>query len=206
MVFCSACGARIHETALFCPKCGAPQRLAASQEMTGGRGLADAVRICFQKYADFSGRAPRSEYWWWRLFVLLVNLALGFLAGAVHTIPDMKILVPAMKGLFSLGIFLPDLAVTVRRLHDTGRSGWWLAGIIALTTFIVALAIPLLAMIGANREHGLPADTGIPPGLPLALVASGLILLIYVIVMIIWYCLPGTKGQNRFGHDPLLPY
>jgi uncharacterized membrane protein YhaH (DUF805 family) len=87
-------------------------------------GIQEAVATCFMKYVSFEGRAARPEYWWWVLFVVgvaIILLVLGSLvlgadsgAGSVLT------------GLFYLATFLPGLAVTVRRLHDSDRSGWWL--------------------------------------------------------------------------------
>lgn len=71
-------------------------------------GFFGAIKSCFSKYATFSGRARRSEYWW---FVLL-NLILSF--------------IPIVNIIWGLIVFIPGIAVCVRRLHDTGRSGWWL--------------------------------------------------------------------------------
>jgi uncharacterized membrane protein YhaH (DUF805 family) len=61
---------------------------------------------------DFKGRASRSEYWWFALFVVLVSFAAGLLGDAANA-------------LVALALFLPYLAVSARRLHDIGRSGWW---------------------------------------------------------------------------------
>ena len=72
-----------------------------------------AVRLCFRKYADPSGRAPRAEYWYFFLFVVIVQVAL-------------RLSVPMLGYVFDLGIFLPSLAVGVRRLHDIDRTGHWL--------------------------------------------------------------------------------
>ncbi|MBM5575555.1 DUF805 domain-containing protein [Deefgea sp. CFH1-16] len=72
----------------------------------------ESIRTCFSKYADFKGRAVRSEYWWWVLFTFLAGVALS-LAGET------------VSGVFSLLTLLPSLAVGARRLHDTNRSGWW---------------------------------------------------------------------------------
>ncbi len=88
-----------------------------------------AVRTCFGKYATFRGRARRAEYWWFVLFNMLAHIVLSIIdavifgvgGGAMHG-GEPQIL----SGLFSLAVFLPSLAVGVRRLHDTGRSGWWL--------------------------------------------------------------------------------
>jgi uncharacterized membrane protein YhaH (DUF805 family) len=73
----------------------------------------DAVKTCFSKYADFGGAASRSEYWWFFLFNFVVSLVLQAAFGKLGMV-------------FSLVTLLPGLAVSVRRLHDTDRSGWWL--------------------------------------------------------------------------------
>jgi uncharacterized membrane protein YhaH (DUF805 family) len=91
----------------------------------------EAIRVCFSKYADFSGRATRSEYWWFFLFTVLVSIALSMIS-------------PLISGLFSLGTLLPSIAAAARRLHDTGRSGWWqlivLVPLVGLIVIIVFLA------------------------------------------------------------------
>jgi len=74
----------------------------------------DAISTCFTKYADFTGRAKRAEYWWFVLFMVLVSLLLHFVVGS-----------GLLRGLFSLATIIPYWAVGARRLHDTDRSGWW---------------------------------------------------------------------------------
>ena len=90
----------------------------------------ESIRVCFSKYADFSGRASRSEYWWFVLFIVLVSLAASIVSNTV-------------SALFTLATLLPSLAAASRRLHDTGRSGWWqlvclvpLVGLIVLIVFL----------------------------------------------------------------------
>lgn len=80
----------------------------------------DAVRRGFENYCGFTGRASRSEYWWWCLFTFVANIVLSYglmIFGA-------KVGVYASY-LFQLAILLPSLALGVRRLHDIGKSGWW---------------------------------------------------------------------------------
>lgn len=98
----------------------------------------ESVNTVLSKYATFSGRAPRSEYWWWFLFVLLVSLVLAFVD--VILFGDLQVL----GTLFGLAVLLPGLAVSVRRLHDIDKSGWWVLiafvpviGVIALLVFFV---------------------------------------------------------------------
>lgn len=84
----------------------------------------ESISTCFSKYATFDGRASRSEYWWWFLFTFLGSAA----AGIVNE---------TASALFSLAVLLPSVAVGVRRLHDTDRSGW----------FLLLWVIPLIGWI-----------------------------------------------------------
>ena len=77
-----------------------------------------SIRICFQKFADFKGRASRSEFWYYYLFVILVNIISVFLALQITSFF-------VVWFIFALISFVPALAVTARRLHDIGKSGWW---------------------------------------------------------------------------------
>jgi uncharacterized membrane protein YhaH (DUF805 family) len=113
----------------------------------------------YRRYADFQGRASRSEYWLFFLLVMLVMVGSSVLIYATGG-PDgvFGMLVSLVYLVFILGSLVPSLAVAFRRLHDTNRSAWW-------------LLIGLLPFIGA-------------------------------IVLIVFYCLPGTPGENRFGPSP----
>ena len=87
----------------------------------------DSIRICFTKYADFKGRATRSEFWWFMLFIVLVSVATSILSDV-------------LSGLFSLAVLLPSVAVSTRRLHDVNRSGWWqLVGLIPVIGWILVI-------------------------------------------------------------------
>jgi len=87
----------------------------------------ESIRTCFTKYADFTGRATRSEFWWWTLFNLVAALALGVVSEKASLA-------------FSLATLLPYCAVTTRRLHDTDRSGWaQLVGIIPVIGWILLI-------------------------------------------------------------------
>lgn len=77
-----------------------------------------------KKYAVFSGRAQRAEYWYFFLFYALIYIVLYLLAWLVSS-DGAGAVIMTLTGLFSLGMLIPSLAVTVRRLHDTDRSGWW---------------------------------------------------------------------------------
>ena len=150
------------------------------------RSFGEAIKVCFQNYATFRGRASRSEYWWFFLFCLLLGFFGGFLEGALGR--DGAVL----SGLLSLATFLPSLAVTVRRLHDTDRSGWWIGGFY-LALLPVGLGIGLL--IASAEAAGGASDTT-------ALGLIGLVSLLilgYGIAMFVFLCTRGTPGPNRFG-------
>jgi uncharacterized membrane protein YhaH (DUF805 family) len=96
----------------------------------------ESITTCFMKYADFSGRASRSEYWWFILFYFLASAACSIIS-------------QTLGGLFGLAVLLPSLAAASRRLHDTNRSGWWqlivllpLIGMIVLIVFLAQESRP----------------------------------------------------------------
>lgn len=92
----------------------------------------DSIKLGFSNYVNFTGRACRSEYWYWALFVLI-----GFI---VAEIIDAVIGVAVFYTLFALAVLLPNIAIGVRRLHDLDRSGWWLLlGLIPLIGAIILL-------------------------------------------------------------------
>jgi len=104
-----------------------------------------SIKHVFSNYATFQGRASRSEFWWWYLFTAIVSLILfipaipwynEYVSASLNQIGDATQVLPAPSGLailglvlstiFSLAVLVPTIAVAVRRLHDTDRSGWWL--------------------------------------------------------------------------------
>jgi uncharacterized membrane protein YhaH (DUF805 family) len=103
--------------------------------------LGQSLSICFAKYAKFDGRAPRSEYWWFMLFIVVVSCAAASINDTVY-------------GVVAFGLLLPHLAVASRRLHDLDKSAWWL----------------LLGLV------------------PIA-----------NLVVLVWFCMKGSQGPNRFG-------
>ena len=97
-----------------------------------------AVRTCLSKYVDFSGRARRSEYWYFVLFNLIVNIVTTLLDNVLGT--DFEGSGGILSTVAGLALFLPGLAVGVRRLHDTDRSGWWiLIGLIPIIGWILLI-------------------------------------------------------------------
>ena len=140
----------------------------------------DSVQTCLrEKYVTFSGRASRSEYWWFQLFYFLVMIGLTLIlfasglfnnidpiTGQVNQPGGAAIVAMILAALVVLGLILPLISVVVRRFHDRNLSGWWYLG------GIIAGAIPFVGIL-----------------------ASIAILVITI--------LKGTEGPNKYGADPL---
>jgi uncharacterized membrane protein YhaH (DUF805 family) len=106
----------------------------------------DYYVAALKKYAEFGGRARRAEYWMFTLFNVLISIGLSIVDAIVGTFGILSLI-------YGVGVFIPGLAVTVRRLHDTNRSGWWmlialipLIGIVILIIFLIQDSDP-----GDNR-------------------------------------------------------
>jgi uncharacterized membrane protein YhaH (DUF805 family) len=101
-----------------------------------------AIESGFRNYFGFSGRAPRSEYWWWQLFAVLVIGAALLLDTQMGWVidPDLEDSPGWAASLASLALLFPNLAMAVRRLHDRDKSGWWiLLGLIPLIGGLILL-------------------------------------------------------------------
>jgi uncharacterized membrane protein YhaH (DUF805 family) len=101
-----------------------------------------------KKYAVFDGRARRAEYWYFVLFNLIAQTILSILDTLIGKAASMDIGV--LVGLYSLAVFVPSLALSVRRLHDTGHSAWWL--LIGLVPFVGAIV--LLVFVLQDSQPG----------------------------------------------------
>lgn len=157
-----------------------------------------------KRYAEFSGRSRRMEFWMfqlgvWLLWIVLwvIAMVVGFGTASAARDPASGLIgMFASMGIFmvifaivGLGLIIPQLAVAVRRLHDTNRSGWWL--LLPLAPYVLTI---LLAIMGAASQNS--ALLGI------AMIFNVLVI-VAAIVLLVFYCLPGTPGPNKYGPDPL---
>ena len=166
-------------------------------------GFWEAVKICWSKYADFTGRARRSEYWWFCLFIFLVMLLplIGVITMYVIHNEDSfaaMVLLIIVLAIISLVFLVPSLAVTTRRLHDTGRSGWWIVASYAVSVFsqFVQDFIFDPGTLGASSFS--TASTG-------ALIVWGVVNLINLglsITILVFMLLDSDKGENKYGPSP----
>jgi len=127
----------------------------------------ESIQSAFKKYFVWKGRASRSEFWWFYLFILLGSI--------VTTLIDLIYGVPVLNTIFTLATFIPFLSVFIRRLHDTGHSGWWY--------WIVLLPIAIYSYEGRNHKVLMPIF-GFMYAIKLLFTLS-------------------EEGENQFGSSPL---
>ena len=122
-------------------------------------GFGDAVRTCWKKYGDFDGRAVRSEFWWWALFVGIVQFAAAIVASVLLWVlmsaldrPGLWWIATMVFMVFVLAFILPSIAVSVRRLHDRDLSGWWyLLAFVPIGSVVLFVFYVLPGTPGPNR-------------------------------------------------------
>ncbi len=137
----------------------------------------DAVKTCLKKkYGNFSGRASRSEFWFFYLFLII-----GYVVSFLFITISLQFFFIVFS-IFALGMIIPSLAVTVRRLHDINKSGWF-----------ILLPLPFDLM-----ERLLERSSGEVTGFSLLFTVIALGLYIYLLVL---YCKDGDKKNNRFGKN-----
>jgi uncharacterized membrane protein YhaH (DUF805 family) len=135
-----------------------------------------------KRYAEFTGRSRRKEYWMFALLTLCAAVVLYFLDDLLGLPRTMGVYGPLFL-LFEAAVLVPSIAVGIRRLHDTDRSGWWL--LIFYGPVIVSMLLPLAGVTNLRAA--------------LAVMA---ISLIGLLVLFILFVLDGTRGPNRYGPDP----
>ena len=189
-----------------CPHCGSPvaavhgMQPAACTVCSGALRPATydfwpCIKYCLVQYATFRGRATRAEYWWFVLFCLLVQIACGSFDAAYMVSEDIKVAAFFnMSTLASYALLLPLVAATVRRLHDTGRSGYWI-----LWCTLINLAFVCLMIIGTVASIEFDAHL-------IFLLISFVIATIFIfcslgLQLYVFCCtlLPGDAGPNKYG-------
>lgn len=110
-----------------------PQAAVSLSQPLRGASFGEAVQRFFKKYSVFTGRASRSEFWYWELAAVIVGIVFGVLRAISGVFLILELL-------WALAVIVPTLALGARRLHDTGRSGWWqLIGIIPIVGWILLI-------------------------------------------------------------------
>ena len=155
--------------------------------------MIEAVQSCLKKYVGFSGRARRSEYWYWVLATIIIAVILAIIEAVLGLSTEGD---GPLSNLFNLAIFLPGLAVSFRRLHDTGRSGWWIGGFyLGLLIFGIIIAL----IIGVDYASG---DFDSFYGFGFILIILILAVFAYAIMLLVFMCQDSHDGPNKYGPNP----
>lgn len=111
----------------------------------------EAISMGFNRYCCFTGRSSRSEYWWWALFMFIIGALVSAIFGDGTT-------GRIVSGIVSLAFFLPNLGLAMRRLHDIGRSGWWVC-----INFIPVIGQIILIVFFCQPSQPAPNQYGVVP-------------------------------------------
>lgn len=141
-------------------------------------------KVVFENYANFKGRARRSEYW----YFILMNSIISIITTIIDKSLELKF---GINLLYGIAVFIPTLSVSVRRLHDIGKSGWLLLiSYILITLCAVGL---LLGVIMARQRNSFENWFTIP---------VVIIMLAICIWMLVLFVTEGNEGKNKYGSDP----
>lgn len=168
--------------------------------------IQESVKTCIRKYADFSGRATRAEYWWWVLATVLVGIAVGTIDSFISLLAGSYGYSP-LSTIFALVVLLPDLAVTCRRLHDIGKSGWWqlvwvVLAVLAVVPIVVGVVIALSGLFAGEGSWGewWSAISWAP--IVVGVVIAFLVWIVLLVWWLVWMVKQGQAGPNHYGPDP----
>lgn len=166
-----------------------------------------AVKTCFAKYFDFKGRARRSEFWWFALFVVIVSSVLSFFGMLTPIVGYLSLA-------FSLAVLIPELAALCRRLHDTGRGSWW----VALMALLIAGYYGSFATLIGNNFTELATATNPQdvmgmaqemansiqesPGLATVMMICSMGSILLALIMLIFTIKDSDWGENKYGPSP----
>lgn len=172
-------------------------------------GFVEAVKTCLKKSFVFTGRARRSEFWWWTLFSFIIGLAVSFVA---DEIPDDNLLLTLLFtfGMLAFCIYLgiANFAVSTRRLHDIGRSGWWYGvTLIFGVVWTVWMIVKMIGLVGGMDLDHIDVESD-AFSLTLLKEMWDVILIPYIlyiaysILLLVWYCKDSQPGANKYGENP----
>lgn len=166
-----------------------------------------AIKTCFKKYFDFKGRARRSEFWWFVLFVLIVSTVLSYFGLLVPGIGYVSLA-------FTLAVIIPELSALCRRLHDTNRGSWW----VALLALLVAGYYGSFASILGSNFNDLANSTNMEdmmgmaqemansiqasPALATIMILCSMGAIVVGIVLLVFAVKDSKWGTNKYGPSP----
>lgn len=147
-------------------------------------------KVVFENYANFNGRARRSEYWYYTL----ASIIIGIILMVIDSVLNLKIGSSdsgILNSIYSLAVIVPGLAVATRRIHDIGKSGW-----IIVIVYAIMIAAAVVLVVGSLGAIAGQASFGLAMILPI------LVIFAVAIYMLVLFCTEGDNGQNEYGPDP----
>jgi len=156
-------------------------------------GFVDSAKLLFKHVLDFKGRSCRAEFWWAYLFVFLTQIAAGLIiaiAEAAKLPAILSLLLSFGSIALSVFLFVAQVSLAFRRLHDVGRSAWYKLWVVLAAISVLIIGSLVLSMTGDGAKLIV-----IPLMVVLALVPS--------CVLLYWYGKKGQVGPNKYGADPL---
>ena len=112
------------------------------------------LNVIKQHYVDFAGRASRSQFWYFTLFSFLISLAISVVTGIIGSVLNTGIF-SLLGVLYSLAIMVPSVCLGIRRLHDTGKSGWWyLISLVPFVGFIILIVFWVMDSEADRNQYG----------------------------------------------------
>lgn len=144
-----------------------------------------AIKVYFANYANFKGRSTRAEYWWAMLFVFLLSLVIEFIGS------------DALSVIVALGLMIPNWAIATRRLHDIGKSGWWVVGFTVATLIICGVSFG--SMIAAIFSGADPLSVVMNSAI--SIYVGRFLILAISIWALVWLVKP-SGPCNQYGPNP----
>ena len=174
-----------------------------------------AVKTCLKKYFDFKGRARRSEYWWFVLFVAIIGFAWSFLCSflfgigmgfdsmAANDVPpsfSTMMTLSCLSMLPTLFFIIPQYAALTRRLHDSGHSGWWV--VVTLIAALIYMIVFFMMMYQLYQTVESGVYTPMSTSLSIISLVFALVFLVLAIVMLVFSVQDSQVGENKYGPSP----
>ena len=180
-------------------------------------GFGEANKIFWRKSLDFTGRARRSEFWWGYLSVMIISLIWYVIAGAIAVMmmnggihdmaSDEEIIMDFMPKFYLLYspvllLMVPMYAAMTRRLHDIGRSGWWIVVMLIFTLIILLVSFYLMYKAFDQGDFTTGLSDGFVIFLAVTSLVSSLIVLVLSITIFVFTLLDSKPAENKYGPSP----